>query len=60
MIVIASIILNKTKLGRYDFAIGSNEEAKDYQGLTLMHGKLLSHTLGGAFVGIAGIVMASV
>ena len=59
MIVIASIILNKTKLGRYDFAIGSNEEATRLSGVNVNAWKIAIYTLGGAFVGIAGIVMAS-
>lgn len=59
MIVLAAIILNKTKLGRYNFAIGSNEEATRLSGVNVNAWKTAIYTLGGAFVGVAGIVMAS-
>ena len=29
--IIAAIVLNKTKIGRYIFAIGSNKELLDFQ-----------------------------
>lgn len=59
MIIIAAVVLNKTKLGRYNFAIGSNEEATRLSGVNVKAWKTAIYTLSGAFTGVAGIVMAS-
>jgi ribose transport system permease protein len=55
----ASFILSKTILGRYTFAIGSNEEAARLSGINTDAWKIAIYAIGGAFAGIAGIVMAS-
>ena len=57
--LVASFILSKTLLGRYTFAIGSNEEAARLSGINTDAWKIAVYSLGGAFAGIAGIVMAS-
>ncbi|PHV72132.1 ribose ABC transporter permease [Sporanaerobium hydrogeniformans] len=59
MAVIAAIILNKTKLGRYNFAIGSNEEATRLSGVNVEKWKTAIFALCGAFAGVAGVVMAA-
>lgn len=55
----AAFILSQTILGRYTFAIGSNEEAARLSGINTDAWKIGIYALGGAFAGIAGIVMAS-
>ena len=57
--LLASYILNKTLLGRYNFAIGSNEEATRLSGLKTNKWTTIIYALNGAFCGIAGILMAS-
>jgi ribose transport system permease protein len=57
--IIAALILTKTILGRYTFAIGSNEEAARLSGINTDAWKIGIYTLSGAIFGIAGIVMAS-
>ena len=57
--IIASLILNKTILGRYNFAIGSNEEATRLSGINVDAWKIVIHAMCGLFCGIAGILMAS-
>jgi len=57
--IVASIILSKTILGRYNFAIGSNEEATRLSGVNTSRWKIIIYTLTGVFSGIAGIMMAS-
>ncbi|MGL4738907.1 MAG: ABC transporter permease [Cellulosilyticaceae bacterium] len=59
MALIAGIILNKTKLGRYNFAIGSNEEATRLSGVNVQKWKIAIYALCGAFAGVAGMVMAA-
>ncbi len=57
--IFAHIILNKTVLGRYTFAIGSNEEATRLSGVNVDKWKMAIYTLAGAFAGLGGIVIAS-
>ncbi|AEI44812.1 ABC transporter permease [Paenibacillus mucilaginosus] len=57
--VIASIILSKTIIGRFTFALGSNEEATRLSGVNVDKWKIIIYTITGAFSGIAGILMAS-
>ena len=55
----ASGILNRTVLGRYTFALGSNEEALRLSGVNVDFWKVSIYTLAGAICGIAGLVIAS-
>jgi len=57
--IIASLILTKTILGRYDCAIGSNEEATRLSGVNVDRWKIAIYTLCGLFAGLAGVIMAS-
>jgi ribose transport system permease protein len=56
---IGSLILSKTIIGRYTFAIGSNEEATRLSGVNVRFWKVMVYTITGTFTGIAGILMAS-
>jgi len=57
--IIASIILSKTVLGRYNIALGSNEEATRLSGVNVDGWKMAIYALGGTFSGLAGILIAS-
>ena len=57
--VIAGFILSKTVLGRYIFAIGSNEEATRLSGVRSMRYLASAYVLSGMFAGIAGVVIAA-
>ena len=57
--IIASLILGKTILGRYNFAIGSNEEATRLSGVNVDAWKMAIYTLCGLFAGLGGVLMAS-
>jgi ribose transport system permease protein len=59
MAIIASLILSKTVIGRYTFALGSNEEATRLSGVNVNKWKIIIYTIAGIFTGVAGIVMAS-
>jgi len=52
--VAASLILNKTVLGRYTFALGSNEEAVRLSGVNVDFWKIAVYSLNGAICGVAG------
>ena len=54
-----SFILNRTVLGRYTYALGSNEEAVRLSGVNTAAWKTAIYTLSGVIVGIAGLLIAS-
>ena len=55
----ASLVLNKTILGRYTFALGSNEEAVRLSGVNTDFWKIVVYTVSGGICGIAGLLIAS-
>lgn len=57
--IVASLILSKTVLGRYTFALGSNEEATRLSGVNVATWKTAVYTLCGMFAGLAGVIMAA-
>jgi ribose transport system permease protein len=57
--ILASLLLSKTIIGRYNFALGSNEEATRLSGVNVHYWKIVIYVITGIFCGIAGIVMAS-
>lgn len=57
--IVASLILGKTILGRYTFAIGSNEEAVRLSGVNVDFWKAAVYTLCGAFSGLGGVIIGS-
>ncbi|MFF2446636.1 ABC transporter permease [Neobacillus sp. NPDC058068] len=59
MAIIGGILLNKTIIGRYTFAIGSNEESTRLSGVNVNKWKVIIYIIAGIFTGVAGIVMAS-
>jgi len=59
VLLIAFVILNKTKIGRYTFAIGSNEEAVRLSGVNVVFWKTIPYVISGLCAGLAGIAYAS-
>lgn len=57
--VVGSIILNKTVLGRYNFAIGSNLEATKLSGVKVRRWLIAIYALCGVYVGLAAVVLTS-
>ena len=52
-------MLNRTALGRYTFALGSNEEAVRLSGVNVDRWKIAIYASSGAICGIAGLLIAS-
>ena len=52
-------ILSRTALGRYTYAIGSNEEATRLSGVNVNAWKMGIYALAGAVTGVAGVLIAS-
>lgn len=57
--VIIGYVLNRTVLGRYCFALGSNEEAVRLSGVNAQAWKTAIYALAGGICGIAGLIIAS-
>lgn len=58
--VIMSIVLNKTKPGRYIIAVGSNKEALRLSGVNVVKWQWLAYVISGIFTGIAAVAYAGV
>ncbi|HOZ64984.1 MAG TPA: ABC transporter permease [Burkholderiaceae bacterium] len=57
--IISAVVLNKTALGRYTFALGSNEEAVRLSGVNVDRWKVIIYTFAGGICGISGLLIAS-
>lgn len=57
--VVAGLVLHRTVLGRWVYAIGTNEAASRYSGIAVDRIKILLFTASGLMAGIAGLVMTS-
>lgn len=57
--LVCAVILNKTALGRYTFALGSNEEAVRLSGVNVDRWKIIIYAFSGGICGIAGVLIAS-
>jgi len=58
-LIITFIILKKTKLGRYTYAIGSNEEAVRLSGVHASNWKMIPYIISGFSAGLASIFFAA-
>lgn len=56
---ICAVILNRTALGRYTFALGSNEEAVRLSGVDVDRWKVIIYAFAGGICGVAGLLIAS-
>jgi ribose transport system permease protein len=62
MIAVALIfhfILAKTRIGRYTYAVGSNEEAARLSGIKVNQVKNITYIISGLLAGLVGIILAS-
>lgn len=59
MALLGWFVLSRTIIGRYTFAIGSNEEATALSGVNVTKWKIIIYTVAGVFTGVAGVVLAA-
>lgn len=57
--IVMSIVLNKTRPGRYILALGSNKEATRLSGVNVVKWETLAYIFSGAFSGLAGVAYAA-
>lgn len=53
------MLLNKTKMGRYIYAVGGNATAAQFSGINIKKVKILVWTISGFLASFAGIVLAA-
>jgi ribose/xylose/arabinose/galactoside ABC-type transport system permease subunit len=59
IILVAIVILNRTTLGRYTYAIGANRTATLYSGVNVTRNLTIIYTLAGLLVGVASMIETS-
>ncbi|MBS4208302.1 ribose ABC transporter permease [Bacillus sp. FJAT-50079] len=59
ILIVCYLIMNKTKLGRYMYAVGGNAEAAKFSGINIKRVKFFAYTFSGLMAAVAGIVLAS-
>lgn len=57
--ILAHILMSRTTLGRYLYAVGGNREAARLSGVPVRRVLLFAYTASGLLAGLGGIVMAS-
>lgn len=57
--IICSLILKKTILGRYIYAIGGNEQASRASGINVNQVKMAVYSISGLLAGLAGVLLTS-
>jgi ribose transport system permease protein len=57
--VFVGYVLSKTTLGRYTYAVGSNEEAARLSGIDTVRTKIMVYSLSGLLTGISGVLLTS-
>ncbi len=58
--LIAYVILTRTKMGRYIFAVGSNKEAARLSGVDVQKWEMMAYVVSGFMAGVGGIAFAAV
>lgn len=59
VIALGSFFLNKTKFGKYVYAVGGNERASRWTGLKVDRVQITVYVVVGLLAGLAGVVLAS-
>jgi ribose transport system permease protein len=59
VVAISYVILTRTKMGRYIYAIGSNKEAARLSGVNVKRWEMAAYVVAGACAGIGGIAYAA-
>lgn len=58
-VILAVILVKKTPLGRYIYAIGGNEQAARLSGIHINRVKIIVYTIGGILAAVGGIMVTS-
>lgn len=58
LFIVMTLLLTRSKFGRHLYAVGGNEEAARFSGISIKKVKITVYTLSGVFASISGIVLA--
>ncbi|MBI1780253.1 MAG: ribose ABC transporter permease [Sphingobacteriales bacterium] len=59
VVIIAVVVTQKTRLGRYIYAIGGNEQAAKLSGINIKKVKLIVYSLAGSLAALGGIIVTA-
>lgn len=59
IVMAATVLLKRTRFGRYVYAVGGNEEAAKLSGLNVKRIKLMVYTAAGALSAVGGLIVTS-
>jgi ribose transport system permease protein len=59
IVIAATVLLKRTRFGRYIYAVGGNEEAAKLSGLNVKRIKLMVYTAAGALSAVGGLIVTS-
>ena len=59
LVIIMTLVLNKTRVGRYTIAIGSNKEALKLSGVNVLKWHILAYMISGLMTGLAAVTYAA-
>ena len=59
VMAIAHVILTRTQIGRYVYAVGGNEEAARLSGINVARVKMFAYSLSGVTAALGGIILIS-
>ncbi|MGB8265669.1 MAG: ABC transporter permease [Candidatus Velthaea sp.] len=59
VVAVFSVVLTRTRFGRYTFALGGNEEAARLAGINTRRTKTLVYVISGALAALAGLLLMS-
>lgn len=57
--IICAVVLQKTRFGRYIYAIGGNETAAHVSGIKINRAKIAVYTICGLLSGLAGVILSA-
>ena len=57
--IVFSVILHRTRTGRYMYAVGSNEEAARLSGVSIVRIRTVAYALGGFAAALAGVILTA-
>lgn len=60
LVILMDFVLNKTKLGRYTIAIGSNKEAAILSGINVKFYHLMAYVISGFFAALAAVAYSAI
>jgi len=60
LVILMSIVLNHTKIGRYIISIGSNKEAASLSGINVTFYHIMAYVISGFFAGLASIAYSAI